>query len=163
MAEGKDAGNGRLLPIMREGVEIIKMVFYQRLKEYLAGCYADREELYSRRLAGCVINTLFGIENTAEPFASFAEDNRETIRQILQDIPSAFTEMRIPLTDGLRVQFLCDSMEGFENPDILIRADKLGILLHDRQVPLPKDFLALVRRLGASCNLLIRQDIPGAR
>jgi hypothetical protein len=68
--------------------------------------------------------------------------------------------MRIPLSDSLRVQFLCDSMEGFDSSAILVQADKLGILLHDRPVPLPKNFLELVRRLGKGHNLLIENLMP---
>jgi hypothetical protein len=68
--------------------------------------------------------------------------------------------MRIPLSDGLRVLFLCDSMEGIDSSPVLVRADELGILLHDRPVPLPKNFLELVRRLGKSFNLLIENLMP---
>jgi hypothetical protein len=150
----------KLIPIMREGVEVIKMIFFRQLKEYLFANNPDGDSAYCGRLAGSVINTLFGTENPAEPFASFAKANRGRIDRELKNIPLAFEEMRIPLSDSLRVQFLCDSMEGIDSSAILVRADKLGILLHDRSVPLPKNFLELVRRLGKSYNLLIENLMP---
>ncbi len=150
----------KLIPIMREGVEVIKMIFFKQVKEYLLADDPDGDIAYYGRLAGGVINTLFGTENPAEPFASFAEANKDRITRELENIPLAFKEMRIPLSDSLRVQFLCDSMEGIDSSAILVRAEGLGILLHDRPVPLPKNFLELVRLLGKSYNLLIENLMP---
>ena len=150
----------KLIPIMREGVDVIKMIFFKQVKEYLLANDPAGDIAYCGRLAGSVINALFGTENPAEPFASFAEANRDRIDRELENIPLAFEEMRIPLSDSLRVQFLCDSMEDIDSSAILVRADKLGILLHDRPVPLPKNFLELVRRLGKSHNLLIENLMP---
>ena len=150
----------KLIPIMREGVDVIKMIFFKQVKEYLLANDPAGDIAYCGRLAGSVINALFGTENPAEPFASFAEANRNRIDRELENIPLAFEEMRIPLSDSLRVQFLCDSMEGLDSSAILVQADKLGILLHDRPVPLPKNFLELVRRLGKGHNLLIENLMP---
>jgi len=150
----------KLIPIMREGVDVIKMIFFKQVKEYLLANDPAGDIAYCGRLAGSVINALFGTGNPAEPFASFAEANRNRIDRELENIPLAFEEMRIPLSDSLRVQFLCDSMEGLDSSAILVQADKLGILLHDRPVPLPKNFLELVRRLGKSHNLLIENLMP---
>ena len=150
----------KLIPIMREGVDVIRMIFFKQVKEYLLANNPDGDIAYCGRLAGSVINALFGTENPAEPFATFAQANRNRIDRELENIPLAFEEMRIPLSDSLRVQFLCDSMEGIDSSAILVQADELGILLHDRPVPLPKNFLELVRRLGKSHNLLIENLMP---
>ena len=150
----------KLIPIMREGIDVIKMIFFKQVKEYLLANDPAGDIAYCGRLAGSVINALFGTGNPAEPFASFAEANRNRIDRELENIPLAFEEMRIPLSDSLRVQFLCDSMEGLDSSAILVQADKLGILLHDRPVPLPKNFLELVRRLGKGHNLLIENLMP---
>ena len=150
----------KLIPIMREGVNVIRMIFFKQLKEYLLANNPDGDIAYCGRLAGSVINALFGTENPEEPFASFAKENQDYIVEELNNIPTTFTEMSIPLSDSLRVQFLCDSMEGIDSSAILVRADELGILLHDRPVPLPKNFLELVRRLGKSHNLLIENLMP---
>jgi hypothetical protein len=58
------------------------------------------------------------------------------------------------LTDALRIKFLCDSLEGIDSGPVLVRAERLGILLVDRKVPLPKTFMDLVRRVGVAHNLL---------
>ena len=79
----------------------------------------------------------------------------------LRGIATTFAELRIPITDALRMHFLCDSQEGVDSGAILARAHALGILLVDRQVPLPKNFLNLVRSLGKSFNLLIPAETPG--
>ena len=152
----------KLIPIMREGVEVIKMIFFKQLKEYLLANRPERDSAYCGRLAGGIINSLFGTENAAEPYASFAAANTEHIDREMSNIELAFTEMRIPLSDALRVQFLFDSMEGIDSSAILIQADKLGILLHDRPVPMPKHFLDLVRRLGRGFNLLVANRVPPA-
>jgi len=149
----------RLVPIMREGVETIKMIFFKQLKDSFVCRFANHDEVYCSRLAGAIINRLFGTENPAEPFASFAEENRDIIDQEIRKIPAAFSQLCIPLTDALRVQFLCDSVEHVDSSKILKNAEKCGILLHDREVPLPKHFLELVRRLGSGSNLLTPHQI----
>lgn len=151
-----------LIPIMREGVEIIKMIFFKQLKEYLLANRPERDQAYCGRLAGGVVNRLFGTENPAEPFASFAAANAAHIEREMNNIPQAFAEMCPPLTEALRVQFLCDSMEGIDSSPILVQADEVGILLHDRPVPLPRHFLDLVRRLGSGFNLLVANRVPPA-
>ena len=65
-----------------------------------------------------------------------------------------FDRLRIPLTDALRIQFLCDSQEGFGNEEMLKCAKDLGILIVDRGVPLPKNFMNLVRKVGQSYGLI---------
>ena len=59
-----------------------------------------------------------------------------------------YPELTIPLTDVLRGQFICDSREGFENPVILNQAKELGVLLVERDFPLPDQFMTLARSLG---------------
>ena len=43
---------------------------------------------------------------------------------------------------------------------VLSRARDLGVLIVDREVPLPKTFMNQVRRLGVAFNLLSPMDIP---
>jgi hypothetical protein len=154
MTEEIKVFESRLIPIMREGVETVKMVFFKQLKKVFVSRCADHNEAYCSRLAGAIINRLFGTENPAEPFASFAEENWDIIDQEIKKIPVSFAQLCIPLTDALRVQFLCDSMEQIDSSEVLKNAEEHGILLNDREVPLPKNFLELVRRLGSGFNLL---------
>lgn len=146
----------KLIPIMREGIDVIKMIFFKKLQDRQRDKKPMAEAAHVNILCGAVLNELFGTPNTQEPFKSFADANRAAIDKELRAISENFPEFRIPLTDALRMQFLCDSSEGNDNTDILIRADELGILIKERDVPLPKNFLELVRRLGSSFGLIIR-------
>ncbi|MEW6327053.1 MAG: hypothetical protein AB1487_05595 [Thermodesulfobacteriota bacterium] len=148
----------KLVPIMREGVEVIKMIFFKKLKAHLSQKYPWREAAYINKLAGAIINNLFGTPNPEEPFATFAEENKACIAEEMDHLATEFEGMRIPLTDALRVQFLCDNQEGIDSSRILARAQELHILLVDREAPLPRHFLDLVRKLGAAFGFLVPQD-----
>jgi hypothetical protein len=144
----------RLVPIMREGVDVVKMAFFQRLRAYLAAKYRGRNHDTINQLAGAIINELFATPNPREPFASFVAQNRDCITEELRLLASVFPELLDAITDALRVQFLCDSQEGLDSTDMLTRAKELNLLVLDREVPLPKYFLEMVRTLGSSFRFL---------
>ncbi|SMC23929.1 hypothetical protein SAMN02746041_01870 [Desulfacinum hydrothermale DSM 13146] len=148
----------RLVPVLREGVHIIKMVFFKRLKEHLSESGVGKDATDTARLAGAVVNQVFGTPNPQEPHRSFAEANAQRIQSIIDRIAVDLEDMRIPLTDALRVQFLCDRQEGIDSEETLAAAKDHGILLVDREVPLPAAFMNLARRLGAAFQLL--QNLP---
>lgn len=150
------AFESKLVPILREGVMVIKMIFFKKLKGYLSRKYPGGETAYINKLCGAIINDLFGTPNTEESFATFVKENRARIEEEMRHIAGEFEEMRIPLTDALRIQFLCDRQEGIDSSAILFRAKELQILLVDREVPLPARFLDLVRKLGGACNFLVQ-------
>jgi len=145
----------RLLPILREGVEVVKMIFFRRLRNRLADQYPTAPAGVVNKLAGAVINEVFGTPNDQEPFASFARAQRDRILEILDGLAAEFTEMKGPLTDALRISFLCDHQEGHGDSQILKRADQLGILIIDRDIPMPAKFLTLVRQLGEAHDLIL--------
>ena len=58
------------------------------------------------------------------------------------------------MTDALRVQYLCDSQEGINSESILEKADKLKILISERDVPLPGAFMSIVRSFGVAYKIL---------
>ena len=147
----------KLIPVMREGVTVIKMIFFKRLTAYLSQKYPDRAVSDINKLSGAVLNELFGTPNPEEPFATFAEENKSCIEEEMKPIATEFKEMRIPLTDALRVQFLCDHGEGRDSASILSRAQELGVLLVDREVPLPTHFMSLARKLGCAFDILANQ------
>lgn len=151
-----DARN--LVPVLREGVEIIKMVFFKRLKDYVATSGTGRDATDAIRLSAAVVNRVFGTPNPEEPHRSYAEANAERIQSVIDRIAVDLQDMRIPLTDALRVQFLCDRHEGIDSTETLVSAKEWGILLADREVPLPAAFMNLARRLGAAFHLL--QNLP---
>ena len=147
----------RLIPIMREGVEVIKMIFFRKLKTYLSGKYPDWQTADINKLSGAIINDLFGTPNPERSFSAFAEEYKGRIQEEMNNIATEFEEMRIPLSDALRVQFLCDHQEGMDSSASLFRAEELDILLLDREVPLPAHFMSMVRRLGSVFGLLSQQ------
>lgn len=146
----------KLIPIMREGVEVIKMIFFKEMKENLVRKHPEQDVAYGGRIAGAVLNELFGTPNTQEPFATFVQENQEVIFTTLSAVAEEFEKLRIPLSDAIRMQFLCDSMEGNENTAVLERAEELGVLIVDRDLPMPHHFIELVRRLGSSYDLVIK-------
>ncbi len=147
--------DNRLIPALREAVDVVKMIFFKRLRSRLEEKYPEQADPYSSWLAGAVINELFGTPNREEPFLSFARSNRERVDAELAGIAEQFADLRIPLTDALRTQFLCDSQEGRDSSAILNKARELGVLLTDRELPLPGSFMELARRLGAAHDLLV--------
>ena len=153
------AFESQLLPILREANNIIKMILFKKLKTYLSNKYSKHEASYINKLSGAIINDLFGTPSSEENFASFAAENKALIDKEIENIATEFPEMRIPLTDALRIQFLCDSQEGIDSSSILSRAKDLSLLLMDREVPLPKNFINLVRHIGNKFDLLAPQDV----
>ncbi|MCK5231628.1 MAG: hypothetical protein KAR13_15250 [Desulfobulbaceae bacterium] len=146
--------DSKLIPILRQGVDVMKLIVFKKLKEQVAKQYSDQDNSFVIRLTGAVINDIFGIENPDEAVAVFREQNRERIRETIDKIPEKLDEMCIPLTDALRVAVLCDNQEGVDNSGILARAKEMNILLVDRDLPLPHNFLELVRTLGSAFGLI---------
>lgn len=148
-----------LIPSLREGVDIVRMIFFKQMKEYLSEKYQNEDNSYPGMLAGAIMNELFGTLNPVEKFSIFAEANNETIQQELNIVDEQFPELRILLTDALRIHFLCNHQEGIvdNNEEILKKAKDYGILMEERDVPLPKGFMELVYRIGVSYGVLSPQ------
>ena len=145
----------KLIPILREGVEIVKMISFKKIKEALAKKHPEREAAFIAKLSGALVNTIFGAPAHEEPFAIFARSHANLIAHEQAKVGAMLEELRIPLTDALRIQALCDHQEGNNNTATLQQAQTLGILLTDRDLPLPHSFIELVRRLGSSFGLLL--------
>jgi len=145
----------KLVPIMREGVDIIKMELFRQLKALLSIKYNNREASYIGKLSGAVINKLFATPNNEKSFAEFTKENRTQIKEEIKNISIGLKELRIPLTDAMRVHVICDYQDGIDSSSILVQAQELGILIVKREIPLPKNFLNMVRKLGKSSSLLV--------
>ncbi|MEN8142894.1 MAG: hypothetical protein ABFQ82_04780 [Thermodesulfobacteriota bacterium] len=145
----------KLIPVMREGVEVIKMIFFKKLGDVLAEKQPEREAKSRAMLTGAIVNTIFATPNTQEPFASFNEENRELIAREVGNVAAQLEEMQIPLTDALRMQALCDKMEELDDSKVLQLARDNGILIEERDMPMPNSFIDLVRRMGKAFGLLI--------
>jgi len=144
-----------LLPILREGIDVVKMILFKELKDHFVSRYPDRSS-EAPRLAGAVLNVFFGTVSPDPAYAAFMEQNQAMIDTVIAEFPSRFEKFLIPLTDALRMQFLCDSREGIDDSaDFLAVCKERGVLLDDRDLPLPHNFLFLVRRLGSAYGLII--------
>jgi hypothetical protein len=152
----------RLIPILREGIHIIKMVLFKTIRDGLAVRHPDQERIFINQLTGSMVNELFCTPNREEPFLSFAIANRLLIEEGMKSLADEYPELRIPLTDALRVQFLCDSQEGMENHFMLTKARDLGILIVDREIPLPDNFMTLARSLGEGSHVTHQPHIGSA-
>jgi hypothetical protein len=150
----------KLAPVLREGVQLVKMVFFKELKGRLTLTHGQKGDPYISRLSGAVVNELFGTPSNEEPFLSFAKENASVIQDTLSGVAADHSDLLPALTDALRVQFLCDSREGIDSQDLLTRARELNILDLDRDIPLPKNFMTFVRQLGVAHSLLQPLNIP---
>lgn len=155
MAEDEDKRPSRLVPVLREGVAVIQMIFFKELRTHLQAAHPDKEQKLLSLLAGAITNELFGTANPEPPFARFLDEQRTVIEQEMLGLCVHLAHLRRHLTDALRIQALCDNQEGLQQSSGLIIADKLGMLLKDREIPLPSTFMTMARELGAQHQLII--------
>jgi len=155
MTSDTENKNSRLIPVLREGVAVIQMIFFKDLKAGISKKYPDLDSSAQTMLAGAITNEIFGSHNKEEKFQNFRTQHRGSIEQELLDLKSNYPQLRDPLTDALRVQTLCDNQEGIDSSHILKQADSFGILTSDRELPLPSAFMETVRSLGSKHNLII--------
>lgn len=145
----------RLINVLREGVTIVQMVLFKEIRDVLTQKHPDREKAYLSILAGTITNELFDTVNPDEKFMRFRRENKGTIEQELLGLAGHISKLLGILSDALRVQTLCNSQEGIENPNLLKKAEELGILVAERDLPLPSIFMTRVRELGANHNLIV--------
>lgn len=150
---GKDSG--KLVASLREGVAIIQMIFYKELRKIIAKKNADKDNTSISMLCGAVTNEIFGTRNMDEKFETFRTANLAVIEQLLLSVGSEMPAMRKVLTDALRIQVLCDSQEQHDSSATLTNASQLGILVQDRDIPLPSTFMTIVRTLGEQNQLIV--------
>jgi hypothetical protein len=155
MDETTENKDSRLLPILREGVAIIQMIFFKELKVIITKKHPDLDPSTQTMLAGAITNEVFGSSNQEEKFQNFRNKHQGTIEQELMGLSSELPNMIDPLADALRIQTLCDNQEGKDSAHVLKQADNFGILSHDREIPLPSAFMETVRTLGAIHKLII--------
>ncbi len=144
------------IPSLREGVDIIRMVFFKKLREHLVSKYPERESPFHGMASGIVMNELFGTPNMEPELVDFFEEHRAILVAELEGVAENFGDFCSALTDGLRIHYLCNFQEEIDDasPQVLARAQELGVLLGDRDVPLPKEFMEFVHRLGKAHGLL---------
>jgi len=155
MTENTENKDSRLLPILREGVAVIQMIFFKELKSIICKKHPDLDASTQTMLAGAITNEVFGSNNQEEKFQTFRNKHQGTIEQELMSLSSELPGMIDPLADALRIQTLCDSQEGIDSAHVLKQADSFGILTQDRDLPMPSAFMTSVRTLGAIHKLII--------
>lgn len=150
MSEDNVEIDRQFIPSLREGVDMVRMIFFKQLREELAEKYPEEQTTTLGMLAAAVMNELFGTPNPEPRFATFRQEHNERIKSELAAVANMGEKMLIPLTDALRIHFLCNVQEGLASDEavVLAQAQELGILLVEREVPLPKGFMQLVHRLG---------------
>ncbi len=151
-SENKDS---RLLPILREGVAVIQMIFFKELKFIIRKKYSDLSPSEQTMLTGAITNELFGSHNTEEKFQQFRNRHQGIIEQEMMSLRSEVPKLTEALADALRIQTLCDHQEEIDTTQVLTQADSFGLLPKDRELPLPSAFMQTVRTLGALHKLII--------
>jgi hypothetical protein len=153
---GPDTHNkSKLLTILQEGVGLVQMILFKELRNLLGKKHKERDIFYLSMLAGAVTNELFGTRNPEEKFRIFREENAALIEQELLGLAQDLPDLRSSITDALRIQTLCDHQAGNDSSANLTRANELGILVKDREIPLPSTFMTLIRMLGEQHGLII--------
>jgi hypothetical protein len=155
MVADSSTKQSKLVAVLREGVAVVQMVFFKELKTHIEKNYPQVDEARRSMLTGAITNELFGTPNPDPKFKQFCQENKAVIEQEMLGLAANLPELRRYITDALRVQVLCDNHEGKDSAEILTYADKLGILLRERDIPLPSTFMTLVRGLGELHQLII--------
>ena len=148
----------KIVPAIREGIELVMMIVFMKLRERNAKVFPDRDEVFHSMLAAATLNRIFGSQSKDEKVRSFVAQNDKEIKREVDTFRQNFDELRIMVTDALRMQFVCDEVEGIgsteENRAVLENAAKKGILMTERDAPLPKGFMNLVYRVGLAHGLI---------
>ncbi len=155
MDQENDKKNSRLIPILREGIAVIQMIFFKELKTVVTKNHPDLEASVLTMLAGAITNELFGSHNPEEKFQKFRNKYQGTIEQELLSLSDELPQLTAPLADALRIQTLCDNQEGVDSAHVLKQADSFGMLPQDRDIPMPSAFMETVRTLGSVHKLII--------
>lgn len=155
MDKDTNSKDSRLIPILREGVAVIQMLFFKEFKSVIARKHPDLDSSAQTMLAGAVTNEIFGTLNREEKFQLFQSSHQGIIEQELMSLTNELPQMTAPLSDALRIQTLCDNQEGIDSTQVLQQANGIGLLPEDREIPLPSSFMETVRTLGAIHKLII--------
>ena len=155
MSEQTTEKKSKLIGALREGVALVQMVFFKEIKAVLEEKHPDKDLSSHLMLAGAITNELFGTPNPEDKFVAFRQENRELIEQEMSGLAESLPHLRNSLTDALRVQTLCDNQDGVEDPGVLQTAEALGVLVTERNLPLPSSFMTLVRGLGEQYQLVV--------
>lgn len=148
----------RLIPVLREGICVVQMVLFKELRSLLTRKYPHRDSSSIAMLTGAITNELFGTLNQEERFQNFRRQNQADIEQELLGLAHELPSLAAPLTDALRMLALCDLQEEKDsgnNTRLLAQATDIGLLIPERELPLPSTFMIMARNLGDAHHLII--------
>ncbi len=140
--------DSKIMPVMREAIAIVQMVLYKQLQNSISTRYEESSTEEQQRLAGAVVNNLFGTEPLDKEVVEFAKENRELVEKELHTIAELLQPLCPYLTDALRMKAICDNQEGTHSIPSLLMAKALGILQEERALPMPSTFMLSVRTLA---------------
>jgi hypothetical protein len=133
---------------------VVQMVLFKELRALLTRKNPARDTSSLALLSGAITNEVFGSLNREKVFQDFRQQNRAEIEQELLGLAQQLPALGAPLTDALRVQVLCDEMEGKDSAHLLLQATEIGLLIKERDIPLPTTFMAMTRALGDTYRLI---------
>lgn len=145
----------QLIAVLREAVGIVQMILFKEIRANLVKKRPDLDTANLSMLAGAITNEVFGTQHPEGKFARFRTENWADIEQELLSMQTEMPQLCENITDALRIQTLCDYQEGIDSSQTLARTKDFGILVEDREVPLPSSFMALIRELGERHMLVI--------
>ncbi len=145
----------RLLTVLQEGVGLVQMILFKELRILIGKKYEEKDIVFHSMLAGAVTNEIFGTQNPEKKFQAFKSNNKALIEQELFGLAQELPDLRSKITDALRIQTLCDNQLGIDSTVNLEKADELGILEKNREIPLPSTFMTMIRSLGEQHGLII--------
>jgi len=145
----------QLIASLREGIAVVQMVLFKEIKARLAVKQPLKEQTFQLMLAGAITNEIFNTQNPEKKFSAFRQKNQGEIEQEIISLREDVPKLCAKVTDALRIQVLCDHQEGEDSSGTLIKAKELGVLIEERDVPLPSTFMTVVRLLGEEHNLII--------
>lgn len=147
--------NSQLVQSLREAVSLVQMILFKEMRLNLDQKQQDLPQSERSMLAGSITNEVFGTPNPETKFKTFREKNWGIIEQELLSLHENYLFLCRHITDALRIQTLCDSQEGEDSSETLLKAKKYGFLLEEREIPLPSTFMSIIRELGKEHNLII--------
>ncbi|BHH84060.1 hypothetical protein [Desulforhopalus sp. 52FAK] len=147
--------NSQLVQSLREAVGLVQMIVFKEIRKTIDNNQQQLESTERSMLAGSITNEIFGTPNPEEKFAAFRTNHWGVIEQELLSIKESNQFLCRHITDALRIQTLCDSQEGEDSSDILLKAKQYGYLLEEREVPLPSTFMTIIRELGKEHGLVV--------
>ncbi len=144
----------KIMPVMREAITMVQMVLYKQLQSSISSRYEEWRTEEQQRLAGAVVNNLFGTEPLDKEVVVFAKENRELVEKELHAIAELLQPLCPYLTDALRMKTICDNQEGTHSIPSLLMAKALGVLQEERVLPMPSTFMLSVRTLAQANGLV---------